>query len=76
MVTNRTVLPPETGRVVDSVTDPEPPEASDDPYIDLDLPSLDSDAARLVEHSAWPWVCWDGVGGDGVEVDYTGLSMG
>ena len=55
---------------------PEAPTASDDNhYIDFDLPSLDSDAARQVEHPAWPWVCLS-ADGDGVAVDYTGLSVG
>ena len=56
---------------------PANPEALDDNYLDFTLPSLDDHADRLREHPAWPWVCWDGVSGDGdVEVDYWALSMG
>ena len=72
-------LNPKTGHNRFSVAtddDDEVPTATDDDnYIDFDLPSLDSDAARQVEHPAWPWVCLS-ADGDGVAVDYTGLSVG
>lgn len=56
---------------------PANPEAPDDNhYIDFTLPSLDAHAAAFVEHPAWPWVCWDGVSSEVVEVDYFGLSLG
>ena len=72
-------LNPKTGHNRFSVAtddDDEVPTATDDDnYIDFDLPSLDSDAARQVEHPAWPWVCLS-ADGDGVAVDYFGLSLG
>ena len=65
---------------VPGVHDPEAPTAPEAPEVppappDFTLPSLDADAARLTEHPAWPWVCLS-ADGDGVAVDYTGLSVG
>ena len=73
-------LNPKTGHNRFSVAtddDDEVPTATgDDNYIDFDLPSIDADAARLVEHPAWPWVCMSDGEGIGVEVDYLGLTLG